>query len=162
MDLDLTENHFINNNNTISTYDNNTNIDNNIDNDLEIIEKVNEPQIIIRYNNLGKLNEIEDYNYIEINSKFIQTNYNTKEISTQTDNDEIIYLKKELLKLQTANIKLVNNFKDIAQLINVFTKIDLNNPQIDIIRTQLTILVNRELRMKYPFPFINLLSKSSK
>lgn len=162
MDLDLTENHFINNNNTISTYDNNTIIDNNIDNDLEIIEKVNEPQIIIRYNNLGKLNEIEDYNYIEINSKSIQTDDNTKEISTQTDNDEIIYLKKELLKLQTANIKLVNNFRDIAQLINVFTKIDLNNPQIDIIRTQLTILVNRELRMKYPFPFINLLSKSSK
>jgi hypothetical protein len=95
---------------------------------------------------------------------------------TQTDdfyNPEIIGLhaKIELLErekqiLQTQNIKLsndntrlINSFNEVSKLLVNFTKININCPEIEDIKTKLTILINRELRMKCPFPFTSILSK---
>lgn len=71
---------------------------------------------------------------------------------------EIDILKSEIASLKIKNSRLEKNFKEICNLLVIFTKIDVENPEVDKIRRQLTILVNRELRMNYAFPFVSLLS----
>lgn len=96
---------------------------------------------------------------------------NTSEIKQQTTDlskvseldeldelSEINILKIDIEALKIKNLRLEKNFKEICNLLVMFTKIDVENPEIDKIRRQLTILVNRELRMHYAFPFVNILS----
>lgn len=113
-------------------------------------------------NYLDSIGDIEkDIEFIEIKKKIIMTDNQTQ---TQTDiinNEfpfEIDVLKSEIESLKIKNSRLEKNFKDISNLLVMFTKIDIKNPEVDKIRRQLTILVNRELRMNYAFPFVNLLS----
>lgn len=93
----------------------------------------------------------------EINYK-IQDNTDTNLLNTNDFLSEIDMLKTEITSLNIKNSRLEKNFKEICNLLVMFTKIDVENPEIDKIRRQLTILVNRELRMNYAFPFVNLLS----
>ena len=83
---------------------------------------------------------------------------NKEKLLNEQKLSEINIFKSEIEALKIKNCRLENNFKDICNLLVMFTKIDVENPEIDKIRRQLTILVNRELRMNYAFPFVNLLS----
>lgn len=71
-------------------------------------------------------------------------------------------LELEIATLKIKNASLERNIKDISGLLNSFMKIDVSNPKIDQIRNQLTILVNRELRLHHAVPFMSFLSKYSK
>lgn len=94
----------------------------------------------------------------EIDNKYINTSSNTNISNNQGLISEFDMLKSEIESLKIKNSRLETNFKEICNLLVMFTKIDVENPEIDKIRRQLTILVNRELRMHYAFPFVNLLS----
>jgi hypothetical protein len=45
------------------------------------------------------------------------------------------------------------------QLVPLITKLETDNPDIEVVRNKLTILVNREIRLKYAFPFTNIFNK---
>ena len=136
----------------------------------------------ISLENLLKL-EKSNSNYIPNNENINQDNSkisdNHVNTHVQTDNNihqEIEYYKKkdymnvkkinelqlELDTLKIKNASLEKNIKDISGLLNSFMKINIENPKIDQIRNQLTVLVNRELRLHHAVPFMSFLSKYSK
>jgi hypothetical protein len=154
--LNLTENYFNKNISLISLTENNEIQKSKSFEDLEIIEKFKEAEIIMNTPKLGELNEIEDYNYLS-NPKVSFCNQHT-----QTDNINIDELQKENIALKVKIIKLENNQNELFKLLANITKIQTVNPEINLIKTQLTLMVNRELRQKLPFPFVNILSKYSK
>jgi hypothetical protein len=78
------------------------------------------------------------------------------------NNKKINELEIELHTLKIKNASLERNIKDISGLLNSFMKINIDNPKIDEIRNQLTVLVNRELRLHHAVPFMSFLSKYSK
>lgn len=117
------------------------------DNDIEIIE-IKKNKILI-----DNTTQTDDDTCLHNNN--LETVNNDEEESRLS---EINILKSEIQALKIKNSRLENNFKDICNLLVMFTKIDVKNPEIDKIRRQLTILINRELRMNYVFPFVNLLS----
>jgi hypothetical protein len=76
--------------------------------------------------------------------------------------NENLKLNAELIKMNVENSKLEYSYREISKLLSIITKTHIDNTSnldIDKIRNELTIIANRELRMKYAFPFINLLSK---
>lgn len=85
----------------------------------------------------------------------------SKEQSIQTDN---LNTKEYIEKLEKDYEKLEKSFRDVVQLLSVVTKtyIDTNNSELDNIRNQVLILMNRELRMRFAFPFVNFLGKYNK
>jgi len=70
--------------------------------------------------------------------------------------DSISFYKKENIKLKQQITNVTNNFNELLQLVSHLVKIDNLNPEIESIKRNLTIIVNRELRLKYAFPFINI------
>ncbi len=122
--------------------------------DMEIIQVKKE---IIKINNETQTdNTIHNTEDIENNN--INKN-NKSDLYILDELSEINILKMDIEALKIKNSRLETNFKEICNLLVMFTKIDIQNPEIDKIRRQLTILVNRELRMNYAFPFVNILSK---
>jgi hypothetical protein len=102
-------------------------------------------------------------NIIKSCAPFSQDATTQTEIQMEFDerkNDIIRQLENEINVLKIKNAKLETNFRDISGLLASFTKIDTDNPELDTIRQKLIILLNRELRMNYAFPFSNILSKS--
>jgi hypothetical protein len=83
--------------------------------------------------------------------------------STQTDEDinitnkinEIEQLKKELVKAKNENVRLTNNIKEIATLISVIAKVSDPDPNLEKVKENLALIVNREIRMHKPIPFIS-------
>jgi hypothetical protein len=79
--------------------------------------------------------------------------------SVQTDEDtniaELEQLKKEVTKLKNENIRLTHQIKEIANIIAVIAKVSGPEPNIDKIKENLAIIVNREIRMHKPIPFIS-------
>lgn len=120
-----------------------------LDNDIEFIE-IKKNKILIDNNTQTE----KDDDTQLLNTKNI---INDTELLEQ-NLSEINILKSEIEALKIKNCRLESNFKDICNLLVMFTKIDIKNLEIDKIRRQLTILVNRELRMNYAFPFVNILS----
>jgi hypothetical protein len=77
---------------------------------------------------------------------------------TQTENDiisENIKLKSELQKLKNDYNILNNELKEIARLVAALAKVSDANPNIDKIKANLALLVNREIRKHNPIPFIS-------
>ena len=76
--------------------------------------------------------------------------------------DLTLELKEENKKLKMEINYLQNDIKEIIQLVNVFTKIDPFHPDIDRIKTNTAILLNRGIRREYlkknynAFSFIKL------
>jgi len=79
--------------------------------------------------------------------------------SVQTDDDtniaELERLKKEVTKLKNENVRLTHQLKDIANLVAVVAKVSDPDPNIDKIKENMAIIVNREIRMHKPIPFIS-------
>jgi hypothetical protein len=148
---------------TQSFCDVNRNLDeiDDIINDMEIIQikkKIikNDNETQTENNILNTNNETQTENNILNTNNETQTENNI--LNTNSELSEINILKIEIESLKIKNLRLEGNFKEICNLLVMFTKIDIQNPEIDKIRRQLTILVNRELRMNYAFPFVNILS----
>jgi hypothetical protein len=102
-------------------------------------------------------------NIIKSFAPFSQDATTQTEIQMQFDerkNDIIHQLENEINVLKIKNAKLETNFREISGLLASFTKIDTDNPELDTIRQKLILLLNRELRMNYAFPFSNILSKT--
>lgn len=82
------------------------------------------------------------------------------DVSTQTpaldDNES---LKSELIALRIKYAKLDDNFNKVSNLLKHFIAIDKENPQLDEIKMQLALIVNRELRQHHAFPFISFMNK---
>jgi hypothetical protein len=70
--------------------------------------------------------------------------------------DPINFYKKENAKLKQHVTNISKNFNELVQLVSHLIKIDSANPEIETIKRNLTIIVNRELRLKYAFPFFNI------
>lgn len=98
----------------------------------------------------------------------IQTdNINMKDEITQTESNDLIKGKNKdeiIEKLKNDYEKLEKNFRDVVQLLSIVTKtyIDPNTKEFESIRTQILLLMNRELRMRFAFPFVNILGKFGK
>jgi len=168
-----------NNTNHISIIKSNNIIDTQSDNIKEIqTDNIKEIQT-------DNIKEIQtDNKEIQIDNKEIQTEFNKKKIDfeSQTEltlinsifqstnffptlylptpgiivEDPIIFYRKENLKLKQQINNLTTNFNELLQLVSNLIKIDSSNSEIETIKRNLTIIVNRELRMKYAFPFINI------
>lgn len=91
-----------------------------------------------------------------------QTDLDPEILPISENASSIKELELEIATLKIKNASLERNIKDISGLLNSFMKIDVSNPKIDQIRNQLTILVNRELRLHHAVPFMSFLSKYSK
>ena len=77
---------------------------------------------------------------------------------TQTENDiisENVKLKSELQKLKNDYNTLNNELKEVATLVAALAKVSDANPNIDKIKSNLALLVNREIRRHNPIPFIS-------
>lgn len=131
----------------------------------------------LKYNTFQIIEELSQSNIVDLDTKICiqEQSTSTDEIIEQKTDEiiEILKLKEEIkqlieknskLNLQIATMKYDNkkikqNYNELLQLVMLITKLDINNPDIDIIRNKLTILVNREIRLKYVFPFTNIFSK---
>jgi len=84
-------------------------------------------------------------------------NYTSASVQTDHDTniDEIERLKKELAKTKNENMRLTNDLKEIANLVAVVAKVSDPDPDIDKVKENLAIIVNREIRMHKPIPFIS-------
>lgn len=87
--------------------------------------------------------------------------FNDKKIDVSTQTDSIASDKEIIDKLQKENETLMRNFRDVVKLLSLLCKthIDVDNFELDKIRNHVTILMNRELRMRFPFPFVDILSR---
>lgn len=86
-----------------------------------------------------------DYGYMIID------NYHKIQCDKSTQTED-----KELEKLKSDNMKLLNDIKEISKIISVMAKINEKDVDIDTIKKKLTVLVNREIRMHHAIPFINI------
>ena len=84
-------------------------------------------------------------------------NYTSSSIQTDEDPNiaEIERLKKEVAKLKNENIRLTHEIKEIANLVAVVAKVSDPDPNIDKVKENLALIVNREIRMHKPIPFIS-------
>lgn len=85
------------------------------------------------------------------------------EVEIQTDEDKnfnLLRQENQVLKIKNANLE--RNVKELTALINDYMKINSSNIDVENLKNKITILLNRELRMNYPMPFSNILSKCSK
>ena len=128
----------------------NTDINDNINTDIN--DNINTD--IKTYKMINIFNQI----YIDIEDIEIIEDIQIKNIDASTQTNEcfdINKLKIDILALQVKNANLEKNFTKVSNLLNSFTKIDTLNPKIDNIKKELIKLVNREVRLHRPFPFIN-------
>ena len=169
-------------NDNMTTYTNTetnteTNIDSNTDNIVEsIIESIIEVniesnievntesniEVNIDVNTDSNTQTNDDVKIYKMIDAFTQTyidieDTKIKNINASTQTNEcfdINKLKIDILALQVKNSYLEKNFVKVSNLLNSFTKIDTLNPKIDNIKNELIKLVNREVRLHRPFPFI--------
>lgn len=167
-------NNFISEKTNISQYENIGLESIKVQDDFEYISNTN---ILKNLCTLDNNNETDaNINYVnkKVNSETQTDNFNIKTDNLYNFNEsqinelkikiELLEKEKNILQLQNIkltnnNTRLVNSFNEVSKLLVNFTKININTPEIDDIKAKLTVLVNRELRMKCPFPFINILSK---
>lgn len=64
-----------------------------------------------------------------------------------------------ITRMSYDNGKLKENYNELMQLVMLITKLDTDHPDIELIRNKLTLLVNREIRLKYAFPFTTIFNK---
>jgi septal ring factor EnvC (AmiA/AmiB activator) len=69
--------------------------------------------------------------------------------------NEIEQLKKELSKAKSENARLTQNIIEIANLIAVIAKVSDPDPNLEKVKEKLALIVNREIRMHKPIPFIS-------
>jgi hypothetical protein len=120
--------------------------------DLEIIEKK-----MHKITSCDELNALNDCNC----KTMIEPDYTDSSTQTNTidDNKNLI---SELHALRIKYSNLEKNFDTVSNLLKHFVVIDKENPKLDEIKTQLALVVNRELRQHHVFPFISFINKFSK
>ena len=84
-------------------------------------------------------------------SKSVQTECNELE-DIKNENNK---LKQEINKLKIENSTLTSELSEIAKLVAKLAKVSDNNLDIDKIKHNLALFVNREIRMHKPIPFIS-------
>ena len=84
-------------------------------------------------------------------------NYISSSVQTNEDPNiaELERLRKEVTKLKNENVRLTHDIKEIANLVAVVAKVSDPDPNIDKVKENLAIIVNREIRMHKPIPFIS-------
>ena len=84
-------------------------------------------------------------------------NYTSSYVQTDEDANisEIERLRKEITKLKNENVRLTHEIKEIATLVAVIAKVSDPDPNIDKIKENMALIVNREIRMHKPIPFIS-------
>lgn len=86
-----------------------------------------------------------------------------QDAETQTDDDaNFSLLKQDNQVLKIKNVNLERNIKELTGLLADSMKLNPDTLDVERLRNQMTILLNRELRMNYPMPFSSILSKCSK
>lgn len=137
----------------INYIDTNTQTDDKLFNDKDIQTEIEKND-----NSTQTENILIDHN---TNDNVVQTNFNPFPLVCFNTpgfiiEDPVIFYKKENAKLKQHLANITTNFNELVQLVSKLTKLDNTNPEIDQIKRNLTIIVNRELRLKYAFPFINI------
>ncbi|MEX0595892.1 MAG: hypothetical protein WD512_05260 [Candidatus Paceibacterota bacterium] len=118
--------------------------------DLEIIEKT-----IHRITSYDEINTLNDKCNCKVPEEI---SYNDSSTQTSlTDNNENLNLELSALRIKYTNLE--KNFTTVSNLLKNFVAIDKENPQLDEIKIQLALIVNRELRQHHAFPFISFVNK---
>jgi len=83
--------------------------------------------------------------------------------SSQTDsNINVENLLQEMTALRIKNTNLEKDLTTVSNLLKQFASINKDNPQVEEIKTQLALIVNREIRQHHVFPFISFINRFSK
>jgi len=96
--------------------------------------------------------QTEDYQKIDISTQTIEQIEDNK-LDIKIENDK---LKAEIIKLKTENNRLIADLKEVTLLVHSLIKVNPKHPEIGNIKANLAVIVNREIRTKSPFPFIQL------
>lgn len=115
-------------------------------------------------------NNLDIYTFTDVNDLLVDTHeiaiqtdsIDKTDISTQTNDlsDNLINYEMnnqiEITKLKNENTRLFNDLKEVTHLLHSLIKINPKHPEISNIKANLAVIVNREIRTKSAFPFIQL------
>lgn len=83
--------------------------------------------------------------------------------SSQTDsNINVENLLSENTVLRIKNTNLEKDLVTVSNLLKQFASINKDNPKVEEIKTQLALIVNREIRQHHAFPFVSFINRFSK
>jgi hypothetical protein len=146
------------------------------ENDINITENKLEIRRIDSINNIDSLNNKMIDAETQTDSEFMEKQ--NDELNNEKNKNKELY--NTIVKLQNENTIVSNNLKEMIQLVNYLTKINdtdntlaklnqrtqdgINNqePNIDSIKNKITLMANRDLRLRFAFPFTSILSRNFK
>lgn len=131
---------------------------------MSTCKNINEISFIIK--STDSSDSLKDLEIIEKAINCITCKPTSKQFSDVSVQTEATVSQENLINELTAlRIKNTNLEKDLATVSNLlkqFASINKDNPQVEEIKTQLALIVNREIRQHHVFPFISFINRFSK